>query len=67
VVNLDGYNSQIGMVKVPLDLIQKNEWEEYQVHDLITGSKYTWKGEWSYTELNPSILPFHLFRIEKKE
>lgn len=64
VVNLDGYNRQGGFVKLPLWKIRKNDWEAYHVHDLITGAKYTWKGDTGFVELDPQILPFHLFRIE---
>ncbi|TDB65281.1 alpha-1,4-glucan--maltose-1-phosphate maltosyltransferase [Arundinibacter roseus] len=64
VVNLDGYTTQAGWVQVPLHLIKKTAGEDYRVHDLVTGAMYTWKGEWNYVELNPGILPFHLFRIE---
>ncbi len=35
-----------------------------RVHDLVTGAMFTWCGEWNYVELNPHIMPFHLFRIE---
>lgn len=63
VVNLDAYHRQAGMVRVPLDLINKNHDEMYIAHDLITDAKYEWKGEWNYVELDPHILPFHLLRI----
>ena len=64
VVNLDGYNRHGGWVKVPLQKIGKAGWEDFIVHDLLTGSKYVWKGEYNYIELDPYLLPFHLFRIE---
>ncbi len=64
IVNLDGYNRKSGMVNVPLHQIGKNENQEYGVHDLITGMKYIWKDAQNYVELDPSLLPFHLFRIE---
>lgn len=64
VVNMDGYNRRQAMVRVPLHLIGKAEWEEYIVHDLITGGKFVWRGELNYVELDPYLLPFHLFRIE---
>ncbi len=64
VVNLDGYNTQIGWVKVPAELIGKRVGEPYRVHDLISNTTYTWKDEWNYIEINPNNLPFHLFRIE---
>ena len=65
VVNLDPTNRQSGVVKVPLWKIGKAEWENYRVHDLISGAAYTWKGADNYIELDPNILPFHLFRIEE--
>jgi starch synthase (maltosyl-transferring) len=65
VVNLDGFNRQAGVLTVPLWKIRKNNWESYRVHDLITGASYTWTGEQNYVELDPYILPFHLFRIEE--
>jgi starch synthase (maltosyl-transferring) len=64
VTNLDGYNRQGGFVKIPLWKIGKNDWENYRVHDLISGATYIWKGDTNYVELDPNILPFHLFRIE---
>lgn len=64
VVNLDGYNTQSGWVQLPLRLLGKNEYDYFRVHDLVTGAMHTWQGEWNYVELNPHILPFHLFRVE---
>lgn len=64
VVNLDAYNSQGGVVRVPLHLIHKHQEQEYLVHDLLTGAKYHWKGEYNFVDLNPHIMPMHLFRIE---
>ena len=64
VVNLDGYNKRSGVLQVPLHKINKAGWEEYRVRDLLTDATYVWKGEYNYVELDPSFLPFHLFRIE---
>lgn len=64
VVNLDGHHRQSGMVKVPLHLIGKVPDEPFTAHDLITDARYKWQGEWNYVELDPSIMPFHLLRIE---
>jgi starch synthase (maltosyl-transferring) len=66
VVNLDPYHKQDGMLKAPLHELGIANDEEFVVHDLLTGSKYFWKGEWNYVALDPHVLPFHLFRIEKK-
>jgi starch synthase (maltosyl-transferring) len=64
IVNLDPYNTKGGWVGVPLHLIGKGHDEEYIVHDLITGAKYFWRGEYNIVELNPNMMPMHLFRIE---
>ncbi|MCU0339341.1 MAG: alpha-1,4-glucan--maltose-1-phosphate maltosyltransferase, partial [Spirosomaceae bacterium] len=60
IVNLDGHNRRNAMVQVPLHKIGKAGWEEFIVHDLLTGAKYVWKGETNYIELDPHLLPFHL-------
>jgi starch synthase (maltosyl-transferring) len=64
VVNLDPYNRQGGVVRVPLSQIHKHQDQEYIVHDLLTGAKYHWKGEYNFVDLDPHIMPMHLFRIE---
>lgn len=64
VVNLDAHNRQAGMIRVDTGLIGKGNNEPYIAHDLITGARYVWHGEWNYIELDPFIMPFHLVRIE---
>ena len=64
ITSLDGHNRQGGFVKIPLWKINKNESESYRVHDLLSGATYIWKGNTNFVELDPNILPFHLFRIE---
>ncbi len=64
IVNLDAYNRRAGMVQIPLWQLGIGGDQPYTVHDLLTGAQYTWKGEWNYVELDPYMLPMHLFRIE---
>lgn len=64
VVNMDAYNRRANMVQVPIWKLGIPDWKEYTVHDLLTGAYYTWRGEWNYVELDPYVLPMHLFRIE---
>lgn len=64
VVNLDPHNRHGGNVRIPLNLIHKHPDQEYIVHDLITGAKYVWRGEYNFIDLDPHIMPMHLFRIE---
>lgn len=67
VVNLDPHNLQRTMVKVPLHELGIPYDRPYFVRDLFTGSRYQWLGEWNYVELNPHILPAHIFRVEQEE
>src|SRR5688500_1747625 len=43
-VNLDPLRANESMVHVPLDLLDIPETAAYGVEDLLTGTKYTWRG-----------------------
>lgn len=64
VVNTDAYNRRAGIVQVPIWQLGIGPDQSYTVHDLLTGAYYTWQGERNYVELDPYVLPMHLFRIE---
>jgi starch synthase (maltosyl-transferring) len=64
IVNLDPYNVQSGWVRLPQDDLGLRSGEPYQLHDLLDGARYTWRGEWNYVELNPHVISGHIFRIE---
>jgi starch synthase (maltosyl-transferring) len=63
VVNIDPNQTHSGCVKVPIGLMNIGFDQNYMVKDLITDQEYKWKGEMNYVELNPNIMPVHLFRI----
>jgi starch synthase (maltosyl-transferring) len=63
VVNLDPRNTQSGWVSVSLDEFHLGTDESYQVHDLLTDVRYVWHGSRNYVQLNPTILPAHIFRV----
>ncbi|GAB3541975.1 alpha-1,4-glucan--maltose-1-phosphate maltosyltransferase [Spirosoma fluminis] len=64
VVNTDAYQRRAAIVQVPIWQLGINSEQSYTVHDLLTGAYYVWQGEWNYVELDPYVLPMHLFRIE---
>jgi starch synthase (maltosyl-transferring) len=37
--------------------------ETFEVHDLVSGGRYTWNGSRNYIELNPHQLPAHVFKV----
>lgn len=66
VVNLDPYHTQSGFVRVPIERLGIDKGQSYLAHDLLSDDKYIWQDEDNYVELNPNILPAHIFRIRKK-
>jgi starch synthase (maltosyl-transferring) len=41
------------------------EGDVYQVHDLLSDARYTWRGRRNYVELDPEIQPAHIFRVRR--
>lgn len=65
-VNLDPHHPQDGWVQVPIQALGIAPGESYPAHDLLSGARYLWQGEWNYVRLDPAVLPAHLFRIRRK-
>jgi starch synthase (maltosyl-transferring) len=63
VVNLDPRNPQQGWVEVGLNEFRLGTEESYQVYDLLTDVRYVWHGSRNYVQLNPTVLPAHIFRV----
>ncbi len=66
IVNLDPRYKQSGWIDVPLDDFKLDPQQSYQVHDLLTDARYLWHGSRNYVELNPSILPAHIFKVRRR-
>jgi starch synthase (maltosyl-transferring) len=66
VVNLDPHHVQAGFVDVPLDELQLDPHQPYQVHDLLNDSRYLWQGSRNYVELNPQKIPANIFVIRRR-
>lgn len=63
VANLDVRNAQSGWVDVPI-----HEWgipvdRPYEVVDELGGAAYTWQGHWNYVQLDPHVVPAHIFHV----
>ncbi|MDX1520244.1 MAG: alpha-1,4-glucan--maltose-1-phosphate maltosyltransferase [Anaerolineae bacterium] len=65
VVNLDPHYTQSGFIELPLETFGLDQQRAYQVHELITGNRYLWHGAHNYVELNPHVLPVHIFRVRR--
>lgn len=65
VVNLDPFYTQSGWVTLALDSLGLNAYDVYDVHDLLTGARYTWRGPRNFVLLDPHQIPAHLFRVSR--
>jgi starch synthase (maltosyl-transferring) len=66
VVNLDPHYTQAGFVTLPLQELEIPLDRGYEAEDLLTGARYLWNGSRNYVELNPSRLPGHILRIQRR-
>jgi len=66
VVNLDPHYTQSGWADLDLDKLGVDSHQSYQMHDLLTGARYLWQGRRNYVELNPQVVPAHIFRLRRR-
>ena len=66
IVNLDPHHTHSGWVQLPLQDFGLSAHEPYQVHDLLSGARYLWQGPRNYVELNPFVVPAHIFRVRRR-
>jgi starch synthase (maltosyl-transferring) len=66
VVNLDAHNSHAGWIDLDLPSLQLDPGRTYQVHDLLSNARYSWHGGRNYVQMNPHVVPAHIFRIRRR-
>ena len=63
VVSLDPQHTQSGWVELDLEALGLDPHQPYEVHDLLSDVCYVWRGACNYVELNPQVVPAHVFRL----
>lgn len=66
VVNLDPHYTHSGWLTLPLEDFGIHNDIPFQVHDLLGGSFFLWNGDRNYIEINPGVMPVHIFKLRKK-
>ncbi|MEA2570220.1 MAG: hypothetical protein QOI24_2221 [Acidobacteriota bacterium] len=66
IVNVDPHNSQAGWIELDLEALNLDANRPFQVHDLLSGARHTWHGARNYVQLNPHVVPAHIFRIRRR-
>jgi starch synthase (maltosyl-transferring) len=66
IVNLDPHHTHSGWVELPLSEWGLEPARPFQVHDLLSDVRYLWHGPRNYVEINPQIMPAHVFRLRRR-
>lgn len=65
VVNLDYHHKHSAWLELDLAELGIGPDESFQVHDLLTDARFTWRGKRAYVDLDPQIMPAHALRIRR--
>jgi starch synthase (maltosyl-transferring) len=63
IVNLNPFHWEEATVHLDLDALGVSPGEPFEVHDLLTDTRFVWHGAESYVRLDPGDEPAHVFRI----
>jgi len=66
VVNLDVHHRHSGWLNLDLAALGITVDERFQVHDQVSDARYHWSGPRNYVELDPNVMPAHVFRVRRK-
>jgi len=66
IVNLDPHHRHSGWLDLSLEDLGVDPKKPYQVHDLLSGARYLWTGSRNYVEIDPQIVPAHIFRLRRR-
>ncbi|MDB5889025.1 MAG: alpha,4-glucan--maltose-phosphate maltosyltransferase, partial [Rhodocyclales bacterium] len=62
-INLDPFNTQESTVEVPLHAWGLPDDSEFAIEDLVSGSRWVWRGKQQSLRLDPAALPFLVWRV----
>jgi starch synthase (maltosyl-transferring) len=65
VVNTDPHHRQSGYVHLDLAALGVDPGEPFVVRDAIGGGSYRWTGPSNYVELDPQVVPAHVFAVRR--
>jgi len=66
VVNLDPHHTQSGWIALDLNALGLAGDQPFQVHDLLSNARFQWTGARTFVELDPRVVPAHIFRIRRR-
>ncbi len=66
VVNLDEHWKHSGWIELPLEELGLEPDRPYQMRDLLSDAHFIWHGSRNYVELDPRVVPAHIFRVRRR-
>ncbi|MGH9524171.1 MAG: maltotransferase domain-containing protein, partial [Terriglobales bacterium] len=66
IVNLDPYHVHSGWLTLPLEELGIGRGQTYQAHDLLGNARYFWQGERNFVQLDPNVMPAHIFALRRR-
>ena len=66
VVNLDPSHTHSGWLEFSPEAVGIDPQQSFQVHDLLSDARYLWQGLRNFVELDPQIIPAHIFAVRRK-
>ena len=66
VANLDPHHTQSGWLRLDQPALGLPASGSFQVHDLLSGSRFLWEGPRNFVSLDPNHAPAHIFRIRRR-
>jgi starch synthase (maltosyl-transferring) len=65
IVNLDPHHTHRAWLDLDLDALGLPHDSTYQVHDLLSDGRFSWRGARNFVELVPDEMPAHVFEIKR--
>lgn len=66
VINLDPVHTQSGWIRIPLEEFGIDPSQPFLGDDLLGDEKHIWYGERNFVQLNPHVVPAHIFKLRKR-
>lgn len=64
-VNLDPHHTHRAWIDLDLAALGLTDDRTFQVHDLLSGARFSWRGRRNFVELVPEQMPAHIFELRK--
>jgi starch synthase (maltosyl-transferring) len=65
VVNLDPHHTHRGWLDLDLAVLGVDADRTFQVHDLLSGARFSWRGPRNFVEIAPDQMPAHIFEVRR--